>query len=454
MAPKYWNDSNDNMMMEDEPIDIRAPPSSGRSRTERRKKPPSDAKRRMEQMAVADKNIVCAFVVVFLLSAALTSATILHLENEFKDSSNPVFVAISKKLEGYNRVPIHKKAADAAPVPSQSSEVKTTKKQGSELAYADPNIRQQDLKDQDAVRNTFPVHASHDLEEIDHPGILFADPHQFQAVLNAHPELPSNGKMMVPRFWRPAGYGQGGVRQFLGEHGRRLLTVEEASAIGSFINSQETIYISVASYRDPECRPTVEDIFLRASHPERLRVAIIDQRVEDDEVPPCAEPEIPCDENPDQPLCKFGHLIDSFPVSAPLSVGPVFARHLANRMYRGEYFAMQVDSHVRFIEGWDTSIVTQWRQAKNEMGVLSVYLSDITNSIDPVTFENRHPMRPIMCKTDYEGNGKMKHLRHGQQPEGLPGIHGEPTLHPFWAAGFSFARGHFVVQVPYDQYRK
>ena len=31
-------------------------------------------------------------------------------------------------------------------------------------------------------------------------------------------------------------------------------------------------------------------------------------------------------------------------------------------------------------------------------------------------------------------------------------IKGQPTLHPFWAAGFSFARGHFVVQVPYDQY--
>jgi hypothetical protein len=86
------------------------------------------------------------------------------------------------------------------------------------------------------------------------------------------------------------------------------------------------------------------------------------------------------------------------------------------------------------------------------MAIITTYLSDITESIDPVTFENKHPNRPIMCKTDYEGRGKLKHLRHGQQPEGRPGIHGEPTLHPFWAAGFSFARGHFVVQVPYDQY--
>lgn len=113
---------------------------------------------------------------------------------------------------------------------------------------------------------------------------------------------------------------------------------------------------------------------------------------------------------------------------------------------------MQVDSHVRFIRNWDSDLISQWRSARNEMAVLSVYLSDLIGSIDPVTFENTHPNRPIMCKTDYEGNGKMRHLRHGQQPEGKPGIHGEPTLHPFWAAGFSFGRGHFPVQVPYDQY--
>jgi len=71
-------------------------------------------------------------------------------------------------------------------------------------------------------------------------------------------------------------------------------------------------------------------------------------------------------------------------------------------------------------------------------------------------YERKKPIartgRPIMCASDFEGHGARKHLRHGQQPEGEPGIKGQPTLHPFWAAGFSFARGHFVIQVPYDQY--
>lgn len=60
--------------------------------------------------------------------------------------------------------------------------------------------------------------------------------------------------------------------------------------------------------------------------------------------------------------------------------------------------------------------------------------------------------RPIMCVSDFEGQGATVHLRHGQQPEGPAGIKGQPTLHPFWAAGFSFARGHFVIQIPYDEH--
>jgi hypothetical protein len=63
-------------------------------------------------------------------------------------------------------------------------------------------------------------------------------------------------------------------------------------------------------------------------------------------------------------------------------------------MYRGEYFAMQVDSHVRFVEHWDTDLIGQWESAKNEMAVMTTYLSDITDSIDPVTHAGVHPGRP------------------------------------------------------------
>jgi len=144
-------------------------------------------------------------------------------------------------------------------------------------------------------------------------------------------------------------------------------------------------------------------------------------------------------------------MIDFFEVDGSLSVGPVYARHLAHRMYRGEYFAMQVDSHVRMTEHWDDSAIEQWESGKNEMAVIAAYPSDLIGSIDPETHKSNHPGRPIMCMSDFEGYGAKKHLRHGQQPEGVPTVHGL-MFEPYWAAGFSFARGHFVVQVPYDQF--
>jgi hypothetical protein len=150
-------------------------------------------------------------------------------------------------------------------------------------------------------------------------------------------------------------------------------------------------------------------------------------------------------------MCRYKDQIDIFTVDAGLSVGPVFARHLGHRLYRGEYFAMQSDAHVIFVSGWDDEIVEQWHSAKNEMAVLSTYLSGVEDHIDLKTGLRTSKSRPIMCNSDYEGQGEIKHLRHGQQPEGVPFIHDTPTLNPFWAAGFSFGRGHFVVNVPYDQ---
>ncbi len=45
------------------------------------------------------------------------------------------------------------------------------------------------------------------------------------------------------------------------------------------------------------------------------------------------------------------------------------------------------------------------------------------------------------------------YLRHLSQPEDYPEIRGMPQLQPFWAAGFSFSRGHFKIRVPYDAYQ-
>jgi hypothetical protein len=59
----------------------------------------------------------------------------------------------------------------------------------------------------------------------------------------------------------------------------------------------------------------------------------------------------------------------------------------------------------------------------------------------------------FVTHSDFEGLAPARYLRHGAQPEEFPEIHGMPQLEPYWAAGFSFSRGHFKLRVPYDAYQ-
>ena len=288
--------------------------------------------------------------------------------------------------------------------------------------------------------------------------------------------LKDEDYMEVPQFWDPLLHHYNkinliekntpsvfnGLKTYLGNFGQRLMTLKEARTIGSFTkqtsdNDQgqwlETIFVAIASYRDFQCSQTVESIFARAKYPERVRVSVVDQLATNEEFsckPQCQDKS---NKNYTPITCQYINQLDVFSLDAELyGIGPVFARHIGHRMYRGEYFTMQIDAHVDFIQNWDQLVIQQWKSAKNEMAVLTAYMSDITNSIDPISHKSKHEGRPIMCRSGYEGFGPRKHFRHGQQPEGVAMIKDQPMLEPFWAAGFSFARGHFIINVPYDQH--
>jgi hypothetical protein len=305
------------------------------------------------------------------------------------------------------------------------------------------------------LQKRFPVHVSDDedcVEHIIHPGIFFSGIDRIKALLPEKAETMET--MRVPKFWNPPGFGDRGLRWFLGKGGSQFMTSDEARLIGSKDpkTGRETIFISVASYRDSECTPTIDSIYARARYPDRIRVAVVDQ-IDEKVDTPCARPTTSCALDPGQTLCRYAHLIDVYQVPAFLMTGPVLARHLAHRMYRGEYFSLQVDAHVRFVQDWDEDIVLQWKSTNNEMAVLSTYLTGIDGSIDEATHESLRKERNILCNLQYDGSGVQRRLTLKQPTKQHdPSVHGTPLLQPFWSAGFSFSRGHFIVQVPYDQY--
>lgn len=239
----------------------------------------------------------------------------------------------------------------------------------------------------------------------------------------------------------------------------KLLTRRVADKVGSYttekgryekdLNSR-TIFVSILSFRDWRCRYTVEGLFARAKYPERIRVGVVDQIEEED--PSCDVPIVPCDTNPSQALCRFHDRIDVYEMESVLGVGSPFARHIANRMYRGEYYTLYLDSHVKFVQDWDVDLIGQFQQTGNDMAVLSTYLSDVSGNIDESTGKAIRLTPHLICNSEYVGVGRARYLRHDvmKQPDATPLVGGRPQLQPFWTASFSFSRGHFVLTVPYD----
>lgn len=243
-------------------------------------------------------------------------------------------------------------------------------------------------------------------------------------------KMPYSG-LKVPRFWKPK-------------------DGDDVLKIGTKVNGEETIFLMIASYRDFQCRETIASAFSRADHPERLYIGAVDQVVPGDVG--CLDLEVPCVAKDTRPICIYKDHISIYKMDASTATGPVTARHIGDRLYRGQYFVMQMDAHCPFTRHWDTSIISQWKQTHNEMAVLSSYLTDVQGSIDG-NGDSTRDTRPIMCNSDYEGAAPARYLRHGSQPEEEPIIRDMPQMQPFWAAGFSFSRGHFKVQVPYDAYQ-
>ncbi|KAI2505645.1 glycosyltransferase [Fragilaria crotonensis] len=286
-----------------------------------------------------------------------------------------------------------------------------------------------------------------------------------------HPTPQQHDKVMLslPRFFLTrAGRGgdnddtnPGGAGVTLETLGRvRPLTHQRAVANlvgrttveGSRDFSVRTIFVGIPSYRDWHCRYTVESIFGRAKYPERIRVGVVDQLEGPDQS--CDLPIEPCSEKPFQALCQYRDQIDVYEMDHKLAVGPTFARHIVNRLYRGEYYALQISSHTTFTKNWDADLIDQWEETGNEMGVITTYLGDASGSIDDRTGVALKKSRMVLCSATFEGTGHDRRLRHayGDQPDLLPAIERVPQLQPFWSSSFSFSRGHFILTVPYDPY--
>ena len=224
-----------------------------------------------------------------------------------------------------------------------------------------------------------------------------------------------------------------------GENAPRLnlLDVRSQQSADNSFDRRESIFVSIASFRDLECPPTILDMFEKAKHPRALFVGIIEQNERGD--PSCIPPSFAsCGE---AAFCPTDN-IRIRRVPARDARGPTFGRYVSMLMYQGEKYYMMIDSHNRFATHWDAKLIKNYLELPSKKAVISAYPNAWMN--DSKSLDN-HAYVTYMCNAHFLDDG---FLRLG----GLSISKGPSRLHPYAAAGFLFADAQLVKEVPFDPY--
>ncbi|CAE8584848.1 unnamed protein product, partial [Polarella glacialis] len=210
---------------------------------------------------------------------------------------------------------------------------------------------------------------------------------------------------------------------------------------------ERSIFVSIPSYRDPECQYTVVDLFNKASKPGRVHIGICWQ-ADEEEDGRCflIKPE------------GYALQVRTLFIHHSKARGPCYARALIQQeLYKGEDYYLQLDSHYRMAPGWDEELIRQLDlcRERSERPILTTYPSSYTLPEDyqpggPDSAQlhpNAHPV--VVCAREFGAADGFLRIGGKLCKEEL--LKGQPPLALFWAAGFAFSDASVLKEVPYDK---
>lgn len=199
----------------------------------------------------------------------------------------------------------------------------------------------------------------------------------------------------------------------------------------NFRKEEASIFVSIASYRDPQLPLTVASLLNQADYPERVFIGVLNQ-VHLDKDKDCISIDYPQMQQ---------HVMDYNDAK-----GVCWARgYIWNELLDQHDFALQIDSHSRFAKGWDTTLLEMYTKINDEKAIITHY---------PMGFDTETNQLNEQMYTYFN----VQKFRDTQLPEvssGAIALDRAPkqcAKTAFIAAGCLFGRGDAFKEVAYDPY--
>ena len=143
--------------------------------------------------------------------------------------------------------------------------------------------------------------------------------------------------------------------------------------------------------------------------------------------------------------------------------GPSMARYLASKLWGGENYFMQIDSHLRFADNWDAKYILDLKLTSNyPKSVLSSYPPGFEQkrfipkhmNVDVSKINNETVIESPGCRLCHCSSPKKQRnpMIVIQQSKSYVAFTDRPKQQPFLGAGLIFTHGNFLRDIPYDPY--
>ena len=204
-----------------------------------------------------------------------------------------------------------------------------------------------------------------------------------------------------------------------------------------------TIFVQIASYRDPELVPTVLDLMEKAKYPENLKICIAWQHDKEETIDPIFK------------LKEMGIPIIILDIPAKESLGCCWARSLIQKQYNDEDYTLCLDSHHRFKENWDELCIQMYEKMKSA-GSLKPLLTTYVPSYSPTSTDysstentfNYEALSNTPWVIRYDKFNALGSL--SQHPDFFFNAPDKPVKARFLSAHFLFTSGQWNKEVIYD----
>jgi hypothetical protein len=197
-----------------------------------------------------------------------------------------------------------------------------------------------------------------------------------------------------------------------------------------------SIFVSIASYKDPETIPTVIDCYNKAKHKRDIRFGVLLQEDNGYSNKSLLDPNIN---------------IDFIEFDWRDSQGACWARHNIQKLFfNNEDYYLQLDSHHRFIENWDEKLINDIKilQLKYKKPIIGGYCPGYKPS-DDKNLEDK-PMK-ITAFPDFTDLGDLMFMpKVIKNYEKLRTKNINYIKARFLSGHFIFATTEFVKECPYD----